>query len=168
MIYQYSVAILPLTLAALISMGVAWYVWQLRARRGALALAVLGIAAAIWSLGYALEIAGADLPTKLFWGKFQYFGIGIVPLGWFLFAWQYTGRYSHPTRRAIAWLSVIPVVTILLALTMEAHGLVWRDYRLINSGNLLTLDIEHGPWFWVYWVYAQLLVLAGTVLIIRA
>ncbi|MBP7997691.1 MAG: PAS domain S-box protein [Chloroflexi bacterium] len=168
MTYQYNIAILPLLLAAFISMGVAWYVWQLRARRGAMALVVLATAAAIWSLGYALEIAGADLPTKLFWGKLQYFGIGTVPLTWFLFAWQYTGRYSHPTRRTMVWLSIIPATTILLALTTDWHGLVWRNYNLVTSGNLLTLEISHGPWFWVYWVYSQLLILAGTILILRA
>lgn len=168
MTYQFNLATVPLLLAAFISMGVAWYVWQLRARRGAMALVVLATAAAIWSLGYALEIAGTDLPTKLFWGEIQYFGISVVPLGWFLFAWQYTGRFSPPTRQTLIGLSIIPIITVLLALTTEVHGLVWRDYKLATSGNLLTLEITHGPWFWVYWVYAQLLVLAGTVLIIRA
>ena len=71
MTYQFNLATVPLLLAAFISMGVAWYVWQLRARRGAMALVALATAAAIWSLGYALEIAGTDLPTKLFWGEIQ-------------------------------------------------------------------------------------------------
>lgn len=166
--FLFTPIVVPLLLVALLSLGVAWYVWQLRARRGALELVVLGIAAAIWSLGYALEIVGADLPTKLFWAKLQYFGIAIVPLAWFLFAWQYAGRYTPLTRRIIIGLSIIPVITILLVLTNEWHGLVWRNYRLLSADNFLTLDIDHGLWFWVYWVYSQLLVLAGTVLIIRA
>ncbi|KAA0253884.1 MAG: PAS domain-containing sensor histidine kinase, partial [Chloroflexi bacterium] len=70
--FQYSPFIIPLILAALISSWVAVYSWSRRANTGALALTLLAAAVAEWSLGYALEIAGADLATKLFWGKFQY------------------------------------------------------------------------------------------------
>lgn len=168
MTYQYHVASLPLLLATLVSMGTTWYVWQLRTRWGAMALVRLGLAAALWSLGYALEIAGADLPTKLFWGKFQFFAISTIPLGWFLFVWQYTDRHYHLSRRIIVWLSVIPITTIILALTTEWHGLIWSDYRLAPVGDLLTLEISRGPWFWVYWAYAQLLIFGGIVLIVRA
>jgi hypothetical protein len=70
--FQYTPYILSLILSSIISGFVALYVWERRATTsGGMALALLALACAEWSLGYAPEIAGADLPTKLFWGKSQ-------------------------------------------------------------------------------------------------
>jgi hypothetical protein len=74
----------------MISGFVAFYAWERRVTTsGGRALAMLALACAEWSLGYALEIAGADLPTKIFWGKSQYIGIVTVPLLWIIFAYSY-------------------------------------------------------------------------------
>ncbi|HSJ89364.1 MAG TPA: histidine kinase N-terminal 7TM domain-containing protein, partial [Anaerolineales bacterium] len=83
--FQYTPYILPLILSSTIAGFVALYVWDRRATTsGGMALALLALACAEWSLGYALEIGGADLPTKIFWGKSQYIGIVAVPLLWIL------------------------------------------------------------------------------------
>jgi N-terminal 7TM region of histidine kinase len=60
--FQNSPYILPLVVSSIIAGSVAVYVWQRRATvSGAMAFVLLALACAEWSLGYALEIAGADL-----------------------------------------------------------------------------------------------------------
>ena len=167
--FQDSPYILPLLISTIIASSVAVYVWQRRATAsGAIALAVLAFACAEWSLGYALEIAGADLPTKIFWGKSQYIGIITVPLSWVVFAYFHSTASAGVTRRNLALLSIVPCITLILAFTTEYHGLIWKDVRIHTVGTFSALDITHGFWFWVYWGYSNILLLVGTIFILRS
>jgi len=167
--FQDSPYILPLLISAIIASSVAVYVWQRRATAsGAIALAVLAFACAEWSLGYALEIAGADLPTKIFWGKSQYIGIITVPLSWVVFAYFHSTASAGVTRRNLALLSIVPCITLILAFTTEYHGLIWKDVRIHTVGTFSALDITHGFWFWIYWGYSNILLLVGTIFILRS
>ncbi len=160
------VALLPL-FASIMALTIALYAWRLRPKRGATALSWLAIATLVWSLSYALEIAGADLSTKLFWAKVQYLGIAFVPLGWLIFALEYAGRDRWVTRRNVLLLAIIPLITLWLALTTEFHGLIWTTFNLDPAESSAPLMVAHGAWFWVYWIYSQLLVLTGTIILIR-
>lgn len=168
MVFQYSPYVIPLLIAGLIAIGLVFYVSRLRTRPGATPLLFLALAAAIWALGYALEIGGSDLFTKVFWGKIQYIGIAVVPLAWMTFAQQYTERGAWMTRKRFILLLIVPVVTLFLAFTTDWHGLIWYDSFLDNTGPFLVLGFTHGAAFWVYWIYSQILLLIGTVLIIQA
>jgi PAS domain S-box-containing protein len=167
--FQYTTYILPLILSSIISGFVALYVWERRATTsGGMALALLALACAEWSLGYALEIAGTDLPTKIFWGKSQYLGIGSVPLLWVIFAYSYSTHGTRMTRRMVNLLSIVPVITLIFAFTTELHHLIWKEVQIHTVGTFSALEITHGFWFWIYWGYSNLLLLAGTIFILRA
>jgi len=167
--FQYTPYILPLVIACSIAVFVAVKVWQLRATAsGATALVPLALAIAEWSLGYALEIAGADLPTKIFWGKSQYIGIVAIPLLWVIFTYSHLTQGTRMTRRNVTLLSIVPLITLILAFTTEYHGLIWKDIRIQTVGTFSALAVTHGFWFWVYWVYSNILLLAGTIFILRS
>jgi PAS domain S-box-containing protein len=167
--FQDSPYILPLLISSVIASSVAIYVWQRRATAsGAMALALLAFACAEWSLGYALEIAGADLPTKIFWGKSQYIGIVTVPFSWVIFAYSHSSQGARMTRRMVILLSIVPLVTLILAFTNEYHGLIWQAVRILTAGTFSALDITHGSWFWIYWGYSNILLLVGTIFILRS
>jgi len=167
--FQYTPYILPLIIAAIIAGCVAVYVWRRRATTiGATALVMLALASAAWSLGYALEIAGADLPTKIFWGKSQYIGIVAVPLSWVIFAYYHSTQGAWISRRNAILLSIVPLITLLLAFTTELHSLIWKDIRILTVGAFSALDVTHGFWFWIYWGYSNILLLTGTIFILRS
>ncbi|HJQ28119.1 MAG TPA: histidine kinase N-terminal 7TM domain-containing protein, partial [Rubrobacter sp.] len=161
--YAYSLGLLT---AAAISAVLAFYAWRRRDVLGAETLAFLMVAISVWSFGYALELAFPGIEGKIFWAKFQYLGIAAVPVAWLAFALQYTGRTGWLTKSRLALLSGIPLVTLLLAFTNEAHNLIWSRTELARSGSLVLLELEHGAWFWVHWTYSYLLVLFGSVLIV--
>jgi PAS domain S-box-containing protein len=167
-VFQLTPFLIPLLLAALISAGVAAYAWRRRATRGAAAFVLLMACVAVWSFGYALELAGADLPTKLFWARLQYFGVVGVTFMWLVFALQYTRRERWLTLPRIVLGALIPMITLLLVLTNEAHGLIWPAVGLEATGSFLALTVSHGLWFWIHFVYSYLLLLLGTALIILA
>ncbi len=96
--FQYTAYILHLVLSAVIAVLVALYVWERRKTvSGGIALALLALACAVWSLVYALELAGSDLHTKIFWGKIQCFGIVSVPLLWIIFTYSYATQTPRLT-----------------------------------------------------------------------
>src|SRR4029453_1925862 len=121
-----------------------------------------------WSLGYALEIAGTDLATKIIWGKSQYFGIVTVPLSWIIFAYSYSTRGTRMTPRTVGLLSIVPLITLILAFTTEYHGLIWGHVQIHSVGTFSALEVEHCFLFWIYVLYSYILLTAGTIFIVRS
>jgi PAS domain S-box-containing protein len=155
-----------LLVAAAISAALVFFAWRRRGTSGAEALTLLMAGVCVWALGYAFELSGSGLPTKIFWAKVEYLGIVTVPLAWLAFALQYTGREGLLTRRNLALLATVPLVTLLLTWTNEAHYLVWSSTGLDVSETFPALEVGHGTWFWVHWSYAYLLLLLGTVMLV--
>lgn len=166
--FQYTVYALPLIIASIISGWVALYALRYRAVHGATALVVLAAAIAEWSFAYALEILGADLPTKLLAGKTEYLGIVIVPLAWMVFTYDYTHPNKGLNYRIILFLSAIATTTLLLVLNTEYTGLIWRDIHIDTVGGFSVLNVTHGPWFYVHLVYGYFLLAAGAFFMLRS
>jgi PAS domain S-box-containing protein len=166
--WQYNSYVLPLVIAAALSALLALFAWRRRPTPGATVSALLMLAAAEWSLGYALELGIADLSTRLFWAKVQYLGMVMVPVAWLVLVLQYTGRERWLTRRNLILLAIEPLVTLLLVWTNEAHGLIYSNTRLDTSGAFPMLDLTFGLWFWVDVAYSYLLLVLSVLLLIRA
>jgi PAS domain S-box-containing protein len=166
--FQYTPYVIPLIIAAILSDGVVIYLWPRRRTPKIFFLVLLGLAVAIWSLGYALEIAGADLATKIFWAKAQYIGISLVPFLWMAFVAQYSDISSQTINRGAPFLLIISLVTVILAFTNERHGLLWEKTYINQTGNFSSLGILHGVWFWVYIAYSYALLAIGTFIGVRS
>ena len=149
---------LLLALASVMAAVLAVYARSRRGTPGAREVALLLLAVFVWYAAYAAESASAGLALKVFLAKVEYLGIASAPLAWFAFALAYTGRGRWLTRRNLALLAVIPAVTLLLVATNEAHGLVWSSTALEGS----FLVVEHGAWFWVFWIYSYSMLVLGT------
>ena len=144
MIWHWTPSVIPLVVAGLVPLAAIPFVWRRLYVPGAKTAVVLLLATAEWILSMTLELAGADLPTKLFWNKAQYLGVVVVPSGWLVYVLQYTGREKWLTRRNLAGLSVVPVVTLLLAFTNYAHHLLWSRVELTASSQLLDKTYSAG------------------------
>lgn len=164
--FQITPVVLPLLLSALITLGIAVYAWRHRGPAGVVAFALLSLAITEWSLGYALELAATELAIKVMWAKVQYVGIVSVPVIWLTFALQYTNRLKTRAGRTATLLALLPVITVVLVFTNEAHNLIWSAVALNTAGSYSILDVSHGPWFWVHFLYSYVLLLVGTGLIL--
>ena len=161
--WHYSHLILPLPIAGAISATLALLAWKRRSSPGAVPLIILALAATVWILGYAMELGSGVQATKVLWAKAQYLGIVTVPTAWLAVTLHYTGRESWLGSRALVLLAIVPLTTLLLTWTTEAHGLIWSDIGLDTSGSLLVLDLTHGTAFWVYVLYSYGLMLLGSI-----
>jgi hypothetical protein len=68
----------------------------------------------------------------MFWSHLSYFGIAFLPVSYFFFTTAFSQKFHLITPRNIALLTVIPFITIPLALTNEFHHLIWKSVSLDN------------------------------------
>ncbi len=159
--------ILPLVAAATLIITALYILWQRRHRPASRAGALVLLTCAELMVAYTLEIGSTNLPIKLFWNKMQYVGLAIAPTAWLVYTLHYIGREKWLTRRTLALLSIVPLITLLLAFTNEAHGLIWRHVWLDTDGPFLVFDKIYGVGFWVFVVYSCILLLLATFLYIQ-
>lgn len=166
--WQFTPYIIPLVVAAISSMALTLYAWQRRhTTPAATSFALLMLAVTEWSIGYALELGSTDLATMLFWARIEYLGIVTVPIAWLVFAVQFSNQDRWLTRRNLVLLAIIPVITLFLAWTNEAHSLVWTYLGIDSSGPFSALVTHHGMWFWVHSAFSYICLLGGTILLVR-
>lgn len=163
----YTHYIVPLLLAGAVSGLLAVHLWRCRHVPGGVALSVLMSAVTVWLVTYTLWLVNEGEQAKDTLSKLEFAGIVTVPVAWFVFSAQYTGHGRWFTRGRLAGLAIIPITTLVLTWTNQMHGLVWTSYTPYREGGLMLWDMAYGTWFWVHAGYSYLLVIAGTMLIIR-
>ena len=160
----------PYTVALVLTAGataaLAYLVWRRRATPGGGPVAGLLLAAAEWSLGYALEMAAADIPSKMVWANLQYLGITAIAPLWLLFALAYTGRRLCVSRLGQVCLGLVPAITACLVWLEGDLGLMRTAAHLDTSSGFAVLVVEFGPWFWVNVAYSYALLGAGMLLLV--
>jgi PAS domain S-box-containing protein len=167
--FQYTPYVLPVIIAAVFAAWIVFYSWQRRTARNAVFLSLLALALTEWLVFYALQISDANLQTKVFFGEVKYLGVATTPLFWLFFAIQYAnlGRQTL-TWRWMAILAVVPVLTGLLSVTTQWHGLFWSAPQLVQSVDFSDFSVIYGPWYWVHVGYSYLLILTGTIFVFRS
>jgi hypothetical protein len=68
----------------------------------------------------------------------------------------------------MAWLSVEPLITVILAWTNDAHGLIWRNVALDTAGPFPVIAKTYGPWFAINVLYSYLLLLIAFYMLVDA
>lgn len=166
--FQYIPYLWPLALSAGLTAALSYYAWQHRHVPGAAPFAAMMLLASIWTAGNALEMAGTDLPTKLVWANLQYLGYSGVPVACLALALQYTGRGHWLTRRRLAGLAIIPLLTQALVWTDPWHGLARHGFHLDTSGPFPVIGKAYGPWMLVHHGFSYALVLLSLALLAHA
>jgi signal transduction histidine kinase len=145
----------------------ALYSWNRRIAPGAKAYAAFMATMACYMVCLVLEFAAGDLATKILWSKMEYISAAIVPLIWLGFSLQFTERGGWLSRPKLAILSLIPAITLALVWTNEYHGLIWNVIPPeVGVPFRIMLVAAYGSWFWVFWAYNSILILAGSVILI--
>ena len=145
--------------------GYTLYVWRRRRASAGASLAVMLAAAGWWGLAYALELGATGLSARRFWGDAKWLGIALLPLAFYAFVMQYTGRDRWVNRRAMAALAVPPLAVIVLLANPATHDLV-RYYPPSAAVRPEDAIAQVGPLFWPFLVYANLVVWGATALFV--
>jgi signal transduction histidine kinase/PAS domain-containing protein len=154
-------------LAALATLSLALYTVRKQDTAPALRwFSVLLLATFLWAAAYAARVVANTLQTKLLLQYVAYLGIVTVPVAWVTFAFCYTGRDHYLSRRRLLALSAVPAGTLVLVVT-NARNLFYRSVGLLQFDGTPLVGLEAGPAFYLWAVYAYLLLGAGFVLLVR-
>jgi len=158
-----AVSLFALCVSLALSLALLFRLLPIRNVQSISALIMADIAILIWIIGYLLEILVPDVTTKLFWAKVQYFGIAFTPALFLIFILQYIGRITRIDHIQILALSLLPLMTVLIAATNESHSWLWTEVGLQPGGLVLApLNVIHGGWFWVHTLYSYVLIFLAT------
>jgi len=159
----FSITILSAILLATIAIGTAaaLLAWRERPEPGAVPLVILLAGQCLWSALLLFDIEASTLGAKVFWADLRWIGVVAIPVSWMLFSLEYTGRDRYIQPRYVALLSIVPVLTVVFALTDT--GLLYADSRVVREDGMLLLSRTPAPWFWIITAYTYLLGLLGSV-----
>ncbi len=152
-----------LAVSGVADIAAALNVWRWRGRVGRASLCAVLLAAAIWCVAYALELAASG-DSRVLWGALKFIGTTLLPPAWLIFTLQYTGRLGRPGPRLLAALAVEPALILLLL----AYGPTRSLIRSYSPEQLhATLPIARlGAVYWVHFVYTSALVLAASAILL--
>ncbi len=164
----YTPLIWPLLTSAAILGGLALYMHRYRNLPASLAFSVLMSLGALWSLVYALNLSTVDFELKFTWSQTQMLVAIFISPALLVFVIEYTGQSGWLTRQNLAWLMLIPTITVLAILTSNSHSLFRFNFQLDTSSSLPILLSDKGPLFWLYQTYTSSLVIIACGLLISA
>ncbi len=166
MVYNFTINSLIHILTALAAGLTIVLLWKFRKSTEVKYLIYLEVFVSIWAMSYALEFASPLLSSKILWSKLSYLGIAFLPVYYFLFTTAFSQRKNIITKRNIALLLIIPIITIVLIMTNEKHLLMWPSITLDQQKNIAYYS--HGAGFWVFYTFTETLLILGLYNLIKS
>ncbi len=159
MIYQFTINTLVHILTAFAALFTVALLWKYKKSTEVSYLIYLEFFVALWAITYSFEFATPSLSTKIFWAQLSYFGIAFLPVCYFLFATTFSDKKKLVSTRKIAFLIIVPIITIFLVFTNKYHHLIWTSVALNPNQN--TVHYVHGIGFWFFYAYSETLIFFG-------
>jgi len=123
---------------------------------------------AIWSVSYGLELGSNGFEQMKFLINIEYIGIVTLPVGWFLFCIELSGKTKWVSKISNKILiSVVPLVTLALLWTNSMHHLHYSHIEVDNSGSFPMLKLTPGVSYYLFTFYFYILLASGTFMLIR-
>jgi len=154
---------LMLVLSFFVALGAVGYlllaVRLFRGKRtvGSLPLALTFLVVGLWVFGGAIEMVAETFVLFSIGRVGHFLGTALVPITTLLCFREFTGRVT--TIRAVVALSIVPVLSIIVAATNYWHEFMWYSPATNAAGEFLTRPNAFGFWFkFVHSPYGYLMV----------
>ena len=132
----------------LIATGVNLWLAYLGARQRQLPVAYwfswLCLTEAVYTFGYAFELASRSLEQAKFWINIEMVGGAYIPALVVLMALTYL-HHRHPPMGITAGLLILGSLTLAVILGNEQHHLMFTDMQIVRRDNLTITLLEFGP-----------------------
>jgi diguanylate cyclase (GGDEF)-like protein len=152
--------------AAALSLYLAVYAYRHRSTEAALPFSLLMSANTVYALGYATELLMPTLGATVLLLKVEYIGAMLAPVFFLYFAETFIDSPRSLIRRFPLLVAAVPLLTIVLMWTNEAHGLIFKSISLTPGVPLSVIKTRRGILYGPTTGYAYLLLLIGTVRIL--
>lgn len=148
--------------AIVVSSLLALYAWLRHGKPGVATFAVMMAFVMLWTITTSLRVLSATYEAALFWFNCTFLSLAVVPVLYFIFIVQYSGRQKWLNTKRIFFLFIIPCLTQIFVWTNSSHHLFMRSVFFDSSQGLMQwAEIKGGPVFFAYMVYTYGLLLFG-------
>lgn len=129
---------------------------------------LLMLSNSVWSVAYGFELGSNNLEQMRFLINLEYLGIVSLPVNWFLFCIELSGKekWIKKTSNKVL-IAVVPVITLLLLWTNNLHHLHYRHLEVDRSGAFPMLKITPGISYYLFTLYFYILLAIGNILLIK-
>lgn len=160
--WQWTPFTLPMSLAAILTVASAVFVYaKRRDRHAAPQFLFAAITMAIYTLAYTTELLVAPLEWKLFFHRIKWIGVAFTPYSALLLALTFVRR--SPPRWVRPVLAIVPVTALVLEFTNEAHWWLESPAVLAAHGAYTLRKQAGNQAFWVFLVFSYLYLLTAMV-----
>jgi PAS domain S-box-containing protein len=158
-------ALLLIATALVAPTGFIAYRWG--RRRGIKTLGLMLLADGVWMLGYAMVLLSVSPMGRRFWSTIQTTGIIALTYLWPILALQFARRdHVLGSFRNRVLLGLPPLVSLLILWTDPLHGLYFGAWAVFDGEAVSLMHL--GPWFWLWNLYAAVVMIAGIVVLLAS
>ncbi|MDG6218618.1 MAG: histidine kinase N-terminal 7TM domain-containing protein [Candidatus Thermoplasmatota archaeon] len=172
MVQVMTVYLYLLLLSAKFVFILAFYSWQTfviqQKMTAAKYLTLLLTCIGIWSLSSGLALWNSSENLTYFFEQWKYVGIVFIPSTWLLLVSSWSGQDKWIHWRIILILNIVPLISLAIIFTDPIHHLFWQEITYIPVGSFLDDAVVHGPAWWLMWGYLYILLIFGTVLLVKS
>lgn len=109
-------------------------------------------AEAIYSFGYAMELASITIEQVKFWINIQFLGAAFIPAFVILGSYSYV-NHSNAKFRIYFILLFLSSLTLAIDLTNDFHRLIINNIIIQHINNITISDYSFGPWYYFHFLY---------------
>ncbi|MBX0285334.1 histidine kinase N-terminal 7TM domain-containing protein [Haloarcula salinisoli] len=161
-----AVFLIGLFASVLVVLMVTVLIGQNQSIPGTRSLLVASVLELYWLLCYAGELFSPTVALTEVFARLEWAGAVFIPLLWTLFVVEYTGRGQYITRDRVAGLAIPPALS-LVSVASSFERLVRPNFVVQNYAGLNVVVADFGPIYWLFAVYAWLLVTSSLVLLVE-
>ncbi|MBP2303287.1 sensor histidine kinase [Azospirillum picis] len=155
---------LPAALLLAAVMATLWTAWRSRSLPsfpGCGNFVLMQLSASWWATAAAVESIVMAPADKLFWAEMAWIGIVGAPSFWTLFIWSYIQGELPARWRLVP--AVAGAATWVVALTNDAHHLMYTATKPVSGTPGAALVYDHGLWFFATTIYLYVFMVMSVV-----
>ncbi len=138
-----------------------------RAKGRYYSLATLFAGASLFAAAYVTELVQTELDAVMRIVPLEYLGVGVLVVSMVFLIREFKGNDQRdPLLGVLA--SIIPLATVVLALTSEWHRALYAELATERIYGLMILRPRYGAWFYIHMTYAYAIFLYGTYVFAKA
>ncbi|GAA0477593.1 ATP-binding protein [Halococcus dombrowskii] len=137
-------------------------------RESAFVFGLFALSLAVWAASNAGRMLAQSFEWMLLFTQLSYIGVLTAPIAWFAFTLRYTGHREWLTRRRLALLSVIPLLSVPFIFTSQYHSVYYSSITLSPGVIGPSLTTTPGIGYIITVGYLYCLLMTGIALLIAA
>jgi PAS domain S-box-containing protein len=162
--WQTNLYFLIIVITLILTGFLSWYAWKHAGLPGVKAYSILALVESLIAVTEIISMLSITPEQALFWFKFRFIFNAALPVIFVVFAVRYNGHGAWLSKRVIAILCLVPVITQFFVWFNPDNFWLMREVSFSKIGSFWISDVTArvpGPWFTIYSFYCLLLVMLG-------